>query len=136
MNRLFLLSIFSMGLGAIAAVILSSARAQEQEKEPEAPVRHVVIFKFKQEATPADITKIEQEFAALPEKIDGITEFEWGVNSSPEGLSDGFTHCFVVTFASAADRDAYLPHEAHQEFVKLLRPHLEKAFVIDYTPKK
>jgi hypothetical protein len=128
-----------LGLAVVASLVLSSARAQEQEKEAKeaaAPVRHVVIFKFKEEATPEDITKIEQAFAALPEKIEGITEFEWGVNSSPEELSDGFTHCFLVTLASPAARDAYLIHEAHEEFVKLLRPHLEKAFVVDYIPKK
>ena len=119
----------------VAAVVLSTARAQEKEQSAEPLVRHVVLFQFKEEATPQDVARIEKAFAALPERIDGITEFEWGVNSSPEGLDDGFTHCFVVTFASAADRDAYLPHPAHKDFVKILRPHLEKALVVDYSPK-
>jgi hypothetical protein len=37
-----------------------------------------------------------------------------------------------VTFKSEADRDAYLPHPAHKRFVDLLKPHLEKATVVDY----
>jgi len=38
----------------------------------------------------------------------------------------------VVTFSSEADRDAYLPHPAHQEFVALATPHRERSLVLDY----
>jgi hypothetical protein len=51
---------------------------------------------------------------------------------SVEKKSEGFTHCFVVTFHSAADRDAYIPHVAHQEFVKIVGPKLEKVLVVDF----
>jgi lysophospholipase L1-like esterase len=30
------------------------------------------------------------------------------------------------------DRDAYLPHPAHEEFVSLVKPHVEKVCVVDY----
>ena len=46
----------------------------------------------------------------LPSKVHQIIEFEWGTNISPENLDQGFTHCFLVTFNNAKDRDAYLPH--------------------------
>ena len=55
-------------------------------------------------------------FGAL-QTIPGIVAFETGVNDSPENLNKGLTHSFVVTFAAAADRDAYLPHPDHQKFV-------------------
>ena len=98
-------------------------------------LRHVVLFKFK-EGAPADATaRIEREFAALKDRIPGIRAFEWGTNTSPEKLDQGFTHCFVVTFDDAAARDAYLPHPAHKAFVDLLRPHLEKALVVDYVAR-
>jgi hypothetical protein len=56
-------------------------------------------------------------------------------DNSPEGLAQGFTHCFLVTFQSTADRDAYLPHAAHQAFVAKIKPVLEKALVVDYWAK-
>ena len=78
---------------------------------------------------------MESEFAALKNIITQIRGFEMGTNNSPEGLNKGFTHCFVVTFGSEKDRDAYLPHPAHQTFVKSLKPILEEVFVIDYWSK-
>jgi hypothetical protein len=71
-------------------------------------------------------------FRKLRQEIPQIADFEYGVNNSPEGLNGGLTHCFLVTFKSEADRDAYLPHPAHKRFVDLLKPHLEKATVVDY----
>lgn len=98
-------------------------------------LRHVVLFKFKDGAPADEVRRIEREFGLLKDRIPGIRAFEWGTNSSPEKLDQGFTHCFVVTFDDAAARDAYLPHPAHKEFVALLRPHLEKALVVDYVAR-
>jgi len=68
----------------------------------------------------------------LPAKISGIKGFEWGTDISPEGKSQGLTHCFLLTFASEADRDTYLPHPAHKEFGALVGPQIEKVCVVDY----
>ena len=95
-------------------------------------LRHVVLFKFKDDATPAQVQQIEAAFRALPEQITAIHAFEWGTDASVEGLAQGFTHCFFVTFKSEADRDAYLPHPAHRAFGAVLRPHLDKVLVLDY----
>ena len=95
-------------------------------------LRHVVLFQFKEQATDEDVRRIEDAFRALPAKIDDIIAFEWGTDVSVEGKADGFTHCFCVTFASEADREAYLPHPDHAAFGALLRPHLEKVLVVDY----
>ena len=103
---------------------------------PDSVLRHVVLFGFKATSTPQDIDGIVTAFQALPSKISEIKGFEWGVNSSPEGLNQGLTHAFTVTFHSDADRDNYIPHPAHQEFVGLLGPHLDKVTVIDYWTKE
>ncbi len=95
-------------------------------------LRHVVLFKFKDETAAADIQKVVDSFLALPSKIDVIQDVEWGTNNSPEGLSQGFTHCFFLTFLSEADRDVYLPHPDHKEFGAVLGPHLDKVLVVDY----
>jgi hypothetical protein len=95
-------------------------------------LRHVVLFRFKEGTTGADIKKVEEAFRALPSKISEVKAFEWGTNNSPEGLNDGFTHCFFVSFNSEQDRAVYLPHPAHQAFVTVLKPYLDKALVLDY----
>jgi hypothetical protein len=99
-------------------------------------LRHVVMFQFKESASEADVEKVVEAFRQLPAKIPQIAEFEFGKDNSPEGLADGFTHCFLVTFKSEKDREAYLPHEAHQAFVDVLKPHLEKVLVVDYWAAK
>ncbi|HPD16825.1 MAG TPA: Dabb family protein [Planctomycetota bacterium] len=99
-------------------------------------VRHVVLFKFKAEATPQQIKAVEEGFRALPAKISGIRYFEWGTDISPEKLSDGFTHCFLVTFDTEKARDAYLPHPAHKAFVEVLKPILDKVLVVDYVAQR
>ena len=95
-------------------------------------LRHVVLFQFKDGTPDAKVRAIEDAFRALPARIEAMRDFEWGTDVSVEGKADGFTHCFFVTFASAADRDAYLPHPDHTAFGALLRPHLEKVLVVDY----
>lgn len=101
----------------------------------DAPYRHVVFFKFKDSATAEQVQGLEQAFIELAKKIDTVKAFEWGTNVSPEGLNDGFTHCFFVTFADKAGLEAYLPHAAHQEFVSKLKPQLDKVCVLDYVAK-
>jgi hypothetical protein len=95
-------------------------------------LRHVVLFKFKETSTPADVERIVAGFRGLPAKIPAIKEFEWGTDVSPEGKAQGFTHCFLVTFKTEADRDAYLPHPAHKEFVSIVGPHVDKVCVVDF----
>ena len=111
-------------------------KTTEKKVAPEGSIRHVVMFKFKEGTSEADIKKVEAAFAALPEKIEEIADFEWGTNNSPEKHDKGFTHCFLLTFDTPADRDAYLPHPAHKEFGTILRPHLEDVHVLDYTNGK
>jgi len=100
------------------------------------PIRHVVHFKFKSDATPEQIKKITDEFAALKTKIGEVDSLEWGKDVSPEGKSKGFDYCWIVSFKTAQDRDAYLVHPAHQAFVALLKPVLDDVIVVDFVPEK
>jgi Stress responsive A/B Barrel Domain len=128
---------FALAGGIIAAAILSRQSAVVAQDQPAAtPLRHVVLFKFKTDATKEQVQEIVAGFQALPAKIDSIAGFEWGTDVSPEGLADGFTHCFVVTFKDAKGRDAYLPHQAHKDFVSILLPRLENVLVVDYFARK
>lgn len=103
--------------------------------DPDRVLRHAVFFSFKPPASEDDVQSVVDAFRALPEKIPEIVDFAWGVNNSPEGLNDGFTHCFLLSFRDEAGRAVYLPHEAHKAFGDVLRPHMDKVFVIDYWGK-
>lgn len=111
---------------------LAEAMVEATPEENQKQLRHVVLFKFKESATEADVKSVEDAFMALPSKIPEIKDLEWGTNNSPEGLAKGFTHCFFLTFDSEEDRAVYLPHPDHKAFGDVLGPHLEDVLVVDY----
>jgi hypothetical protein len=123
------LSFKSILIAAIFMAISTSGFSQKKE------LRHVVMFKFKETSSAADVKKVEDAFHGLKGKIKQIKAYEWGTNNSPEGLDNGFTHVFFVTFSSEEDRAIYLPHPDHKAFVEVLKPHLDKVMVLDYWAK-
>lgn len=118
-------------VGLVAMISMATASDESDSKESKM-LRHVVMFEFKESSSEADVQGVVDAFRQLPTQIPEIASFEYGTDNSPEGLSDGLTHCFLVTFKSEADRAVYLPHPAHLAFVEVLKPHLEKVVVIDY----
>ncbi len=119
----------------LLGIALMQAQAEPAKTEAPALLRHVVMFKFKKDATPAQIDDLVKAFGELPQQIDSIQSYEWGTNNSPEMLDKGFTHLFFVTFKDEAGRAKYLPHPAHKAFVEKLKPILEEPMVIDYWAK-
>jgi hypothetical protein len=101
-------------------------------KDGEQVLRHAVFFKFKDTSAKEDVDLVVAAFRALPSKIEEIREFQLGENVSKSGLNDELTHCFLLTFKDEEERAAYLPHPEHKAFGAVLRPHLDKVFVIDY----
>lgn len=133
---------YALTLAAVVAIttafFLDANSAKENTPTPTTEsemVRHVVVFKYKPEATEAQIQKITDAFRNLKDEIPGIVSFEHGINNSPEGLNQDFTHVYLLTFEDAAARDAYLPHPKHDAFGKLLGESgiFAGAFVVDYT---
>ena len=120
------------GLLALSLSDATFATSQPVQSQKSTMLRHVVLFQFKESSSKEDVQKVVNGFRELKSKIPQIADFEYGVNNSPEGLNNGLTHCFFVTFKTEKDRDEYLPHPAHKAFVELLKPHLEKATVVDY----
>ena len=117
----------------LTALLLCGGCETTKPSPPIGSLRHVVLFKFKDNTTKEQVRKIEDKFRGLPGRIPSIVDFEWGTDVSVENKTEGYTHCFVVTFADAAGRAEYLPHAAHQEFVALLLPSLDKVLVVDYV---
>jgi hypothetical protein len=126
----------SIGVVLLAGCVsVHETRHVTEKKSVEGPdrvLRHVVLFKFKDGTTDQQIKQIENAFCALPSKVDAIYDLEWGTDVSVEGKSEGFTHCFLVTFLSEEDRAEYLPHPEHKAFGKIVGPHLDKVLVVDY----
>ena len=112
----------------LIAAMMTSASAAER-------LQHVVCFKFKPTATPQDIQKVEEAFQQLKQKIPLIVSLEWGTNVSKEKKDKGFTHCFLLSFKSERDRDAYIVHPEHKAFGKMVGPVLDDVFVIDFWSK-
>ena len=119
-----LLSLLTLGLTAAEK---AAARGK---------LTHTVFFKFKDTATKEQIATVENDFRALKKKIFEIATLEWGTNVSPEKHDKGFTHAFILTFATEKDRDAYLVHPAHKAFGESLGGVLGDAFVIDFWSKE
>ena len=120
-------------------VIIASAMLLSGMNTPkEETVRHVVVFKYKEGAPQEKIDIVTNAFRSLKDKIPGIVAFEHGVNNSPEGKNQGFTHVYLLTFENEAARDVYLPHPEHVKFGEVLRGTgiFEDAFVVDYVPSE
>ena len=108
-----------------------------QERSKEGPLQHVVIFKFKESSSQKSIDSVVQSFTGLKDKIPVIKQLEWGLNDSPENWHQGFTHCFILTFDNKHDRDViYQKHPSHMAFQKILGPHMDKVFVVDYKAER
>ena len=111
---------------------MKATAASQSERMERNLLRHVVLFSWKAGVPQEKIDEIVSVFCQLPQRIGEIHDFEWGTDVSVEGLARGMSHCFLVTFQSAQDRDAYLPHPAHEDFVALIKPYLQDVQVFDY----
>ena len=100
-------------------------------------MRHIVVFKYKSDATKEQIAEVTNALSDLQNKIPGIVSFEHGVNDSPENKNAGFTHIYLFTFENAGARDIYLPHPDHKAFGEKLDEMdvVDDVFVVDYLPE-
>ncbi len=98
-------------------------------------MRHVVLCAFRPELTTDEVDAVVAQFADLAATVPSVQSLEHGPNVSPEGLNDGFSHAFTVTFADAAARDEYLVDPVHLAFVEVLKPALARILVVDYLPQ-
>lgn len=99
-------------------------------------IKHIVLLRFKADTSASLLEEIFGDLQAVVDKLPGVLDFTHGPNCSEEGLSRGFTHGFVMTFADDAARDTYLPdpdHEAvKQKILKALEGGLDGVQVFDY----
>jgi len=101
---------------------------------------HIVLFKLKSSLGDSEKKEFCDDMLGLRETCmhptsnkPYIVSSSGGIDNSPEGAQGGFTHGFVVEFASREDRDYYVAKDpTHQAFVKKNSPRFDDVRVIDY----
>ena len=96
-------------------------------------VKHYGCFQFKAEVTEDQIAHCFSSMQSMVGRIPGLLDFNFGSYDSAEGLNDGYTHGFIMTFKSPQARDAYLPHPIHEEVKDIVVPRLERVVVFDFN---
>lgn len=78
-------------------------------------IRHVVLIRFGSDTDEAENEAILQEVVAVANSLNGVRAVVYGNNISPEtGMDKGYSVGFLIDFADADARDAYLVHPWHQ----------------------
>jgi hypothetical protein len=91
------------------------------------------MFQFKEGVLDLQIKECFETMQAMVGKIPGLLNMEHGSYDSTEGLNDGYTHGFIMSFDSPESREAYLPHPIHENVKALVLPLLEKVVVFDFN---
>ncbi len=97
-----------------------------------AKVKHIALIKFKADTSEENIERVFSELLDLSENVPGIEDYVSGPNCSPQGMSQGLTHGFVMTFTDTAARDGYLAHPEHDKFVAFANSLVEQVIVVDF----
>ncbi len=98
-------------------------------------VKHYGVFQFKPDISPEQIEHCFATMHAMVGKIPGLLDMIHGPYDSAEGMNDGFTHGFIMTFESPRSRDEYLPHPIHEQAKEVVVPCLERVIVFDFNVK-
>jgi hypothetical protein len=96
-------------------------------------VKHFGMFQFKPEVTQEGIDTCFHELVGMVGKIPGLIDVHHGPYDSAEGLNDGFTHGFIMTFESPEARDAYVPHPEHERVKGIVVSCLARVIVFDFN---
>jgi hypothetical protein len=92
---------------------------------------HLVLVKFAKPKTHR-MDDLCVALENLRKKVPGFLSCIGGPYTSPEGLNQGFTHGFVMTFADAAARDHYLTDPDHEKLKQAFLPDLEGVIAFDF----
>lgn len=95
-------------------------------------VNHIVCFKFNDEASPEDIARHMEMFAALAGAVPGMLSYSAGKSFDVlyEATADyDSVHC--LTCESEQALESYFHHEAHQEFMARNKHIWRDVFVIN-----
>lgn len=100
------------------------------------PVQHMVLLKFPETTSQAQIDEIFRELEGLKQVIPGMLYFDGGPYSSHEGRHGGFTHGFLMTFDSPEARDQYLEHPEHQRVAQRILAMVQDVIAFDFVCRR
>ena len=94
-------------------------------------IEHIVLFRWKPEATEEQVAAGMDGLRGLKGSIPGIAALAYGADFS--GRAQGYSHALVIRFSDRASFDAYGPHPAHRAVIEThLRPILESVIGFDF----
>ena len=96
-----------------------------------AMVEHLVLFRWKEDASREAIDSVLAELRQLKGRIPGIVDLSCGANFSDR--AKGYTHGLIVRFKDRAALEAYGPHPEHQRVVQnFINPIRADILALDY----
>ena len=99
-------------------------------------IRHIVMFKMKQEFSPAEkvaaLHLLYKELVVLGTKIPEILEWQIGINIHVDNAS-AYDILLNSTFNSMEDLAVYQAHPDHQAFITFNKDFSESKAVLDYS---
>jgi hypothetical protein len=93
-------------------------------------IKHIVMFKFKDDVSHERIELIKQVMDDMPAKIPQILKFETGLDVKRGPKS--FDLVLISEFESLDTLEQYRVHPAHQTLIKLLEDIKEVNYAVDY----
>jgi hypothetical protein len=94
-------------------------------------ISHVVLVQWQADVSAEVKEQARASARGFVDAIPGTLSVVEGPSVSPEGLEQGFDYGFVIRFADAAARDAYLPHPVHRVLGDLIGANAERVVVYD-----
>ena len=93
--------------------------------------KHIVMWKFKKDASKADQKKMVKILKELKSKIPKIKELDVGLNISQNILS--YDIILITIFESESDYKVYASDPNHLEVVDFIQSVVDDRAVVDYT---
>ena len=94
-------------------------------------ISHVVLVSWKSGKEIQTEELVRPAIRGFVGTIPGVLAVVEGHSSSPEGLEDGYDYGFVVTFATAQARDAYLNDPSHRPVADAIGVAAQRIIVFD-----
>jgi len=89
-------------------------------------IKHIVVWKMKEEASAGQKAEMKARLEALSEMVSELREIEVGIDEGNGTMS------LYSEFASQENLDLYQAHPAHQEVVAFVKPLVAGRSVCDY----
>ncbi|GAC1702450.1 MAG: hypothetical protein NVS9B6_18700 [Candidatus Limnocylindrales bacterium] len=94
------------------------------------PLRHVVLWAFRDEVSAAEREALVADLRGLVAAVPALRVVEVGPNISP-ARAQGYTHLMVQTFDDRAGLAEYAAHPAHQPVAARLRAAAAQLCAVD-----